>query len=188
MIRLNKPSGISIKSIGPFDLGRLAKLHKACFEDPWNRSDLAHLLALPGGFGLLARLFEGGLAGLDGMRGVGFSLCRTVRDECELLSIGVAPSFRRRHVATALIRASMERCWEAGARAMFLEVAVDNVSALRLYEEHGFEKVGTRTDYYQRASGARANAFTMRCDLIATLAGSCSRQEERKELTHRERG
>ncbi|MEO1019212.1 MAG: GNAT family N-acetyltransferase, partial [Pseudomonadota bacterium] len=164
MIRLNKPSAISIKTIGAFDLGRLAKLHKVCFEDPWNRSDLAHLLALPGGFGLIARLFEGGLGGLDGMRGVGFSLCRTVRDECELLSIGVSPGFRRRQVATALIRASMERCWEAGARAMFLEVAVDNISAMRLYEEHGFEKVGTRADYYQRPNGSRANAFTMRCD------------------------
>ncbi len=188
MIRLNRPSSISIRPVGPFDLGRLAKLHKVCFEDSWNRSDLAHLLALPGGFGLVARLFEGGLAGLDGIRGVGFSLCRTVRDECELLSIGVAPSFRRRRVATALVRASMERCWELGARAMFLEVAVDNASAMRLYEEHGFEKVGTRADYYQRANGSRANAFTMRCDLIATFAAPCSDLGHGNEMLRRERG
>jgi ribosomal protein S18 acetylase RimI-like enzyme len=53
---------------------------------------------------------------------------------------------------------------------MFLEVAVDNPGAQQLYEEHGFERVGLRPDYYQRANGKRANAYTMRCDLARRLA------------------
>ena len=81
---------------------------------------------MPGGFGLIARLFEGGLARFDAMRGVGFALCRVVRDESELLSIGVAPAYRRRGVAGYLLRASMERARAIGARQMFLEVAIDN--------------------------------------------------------------
>lgn len=166
MISLNKPAGISIRTVGPFDLGRLSKLHRGCFEEAWSRSDLAHLLAMPGGFGLLARLFEGGLAGIDAMRGVGFSLCRVVRDECELLSIGVAPAYRRRGVAAQLLVASMERCRTIGAQQMFLEVAVDNHAAQRLYEEHGFERVGIRPDYYHRHNGERMAAYTMRCDLL----------------------
>lgn len=169
MLARVKPTAISVKLVGPFDLGRLARLHRACFDESWSRADLAHLLALPGGFGLVARLFDGGLTGLDGMRGVGFSLCRVVRDECELLSIGVAPAYRRRRVAAALMRSSMERCYEWGARTMFLEVAIDNASAQRLYEDHGFERVGTRPDYYQRANGSRVSAYTMRCDLARSL-------------------
>jgi ribosomal-protein-alanine N-acetyltransferase len=165
MIALTRPTAISIRTVGPFDLGRLSRLHKSCFEEAWSRSDLAHLLAMPGGFGLVARLFEGGLAGLDAMRGVGFALCRVVRDESELLSIGVAPSYRRRGVAGALLRASIERCRTIGAQQMFLEVAVDNQDAQRLYCEHGFERVGTRPDYYLRQNGERMAAFTMRCDL-----------------------
>ncbi len=188
MIRLNRPTSISVKTIGPFDLGRLARMHKICFEDPWSRSDLAHLLALPGGFGLIARVFDGGLARLDGMRGVGFSLCRTVRDECELLSIGVTPNYRRRRVATALIRASMERSWQAGARLMFLEVAVDNNSAMRLYQDLGFERVGTRPDYYQRSNGTRANAYTMRCDLVSALATPANNSNDREGALSRQRG
>jgi ribosomal-protein-alanine N-acetyltransferase len=165
MFALKRSSAISIKTVGPFDLGRLARLHQACFEDPWSRADLAHLLALPGGFGLIARLFERNLAGLDGMRGVGFALCRVVRDEGELLSIGVGPVYRRRAIGAALLRDSMERCRRAGAVTMFLEVATDNRSAQALYETFGFGQVGKREGYYQRADGTRIGAYTMRCDL-----------------------
>ena len=126
MLALKRTNSLSIKTVGPFDLGRLARLHQSCFDDPWSRADLAHLLALPGGFGLLARLFERNLAGLDGMRGVGFALCRVMRDEGELLSIGVGPVYRRRAIGSALLRESMERCRRAGAVTMFLEVATDN--------------------------------------------------------------
>lgn len=168
MLALNRPPSISMKTVGPFDLGRLARLHQACFDDPWSRSDLAHLLALPGGFGVLARLFEGNLSGIDGMRGVGFALCRVIRDECELLSIGVGPSYRRRSIGAVLLRDSMERCHKLGAKAMFLEVATDNRSAQFLYQSFGFVEVGKREGYYLRPDGSRMSAFTMRCDLNST--------------------
>ena len=160
---------ISVRNVGPFDLGRLARLHRGCFEEAWSRSDLAHLLAMPGAFGLVARVYEGGIAGLDGLRGVGFAICRVAADEGELLTIGVTPHFRRRGAAAALLRAGMERCLRLGAGAMFLEVATDNQGAQALYEEHGFGRVGLRPDYYQRANGARASAYTMRCDLARLL-------------------
>jgi [ribosomal protein S18]-alanine N-acetyltransferase len=158
---------IGIKSVGPFDLGRLARLHRHCFDDPWSRSDLAHLLALPGGFGLLARVYDRHFAGLDGIRGAGFSLCRVVREECELLSIGVGPGYRRRGIGTALLRASMERCQRAGARTMFLEVAVDNEEAQALYRRYGVREVGRREGYYLRRDGSRVSAYTMRRGLLA---------------------
>lgn len=159
--------GVTVKTIGPFDLGRLARLHKACFEDAWSRSDLAHLLALPGGFGLLARSYDRGLVGLEGLRGVGFALCRVVGTESELLSIGVSPPFRGRDIATQLMAASMARCRRAGARVMFLEVAVDNDPAQHLYRHFGFVEVGRREGYYQRGDGSRISAFTMRGELGA---------------------
>ena len=165
MLALNRRPTISIKTVGPFDLGRLARLHQSCFDDPWSRADLAHLLALPGGFGLLARLFEGNLSGIDGMRGAGFALCRVIRDEGELLSIGVGPSYRRRAIGAVLLRECMERCQRIGANAIFLEVAADNSSAQALYRSFGFVEVGRREGYYQRPDGSRMSALTMRSDL-----------------------
>lgn len=154
-----------VQPVGAFDLGRLARLHRACFDEPWSKNDLAHLLALPGGLGLLARARGFRRLGFDTRRPVGFSLCRVTRDESELLSIGVAPDSRRGGLATALIRQSMRRCRAGGARCMFLEVAVDNPAAQALYAREGFHEVGRREGYYRRAHGDRVAALTMRAEL-----------------------
>lgn len=167
---------LTIKPVGAFDLGRLARLHKHCFEEGWSRSDLAHLLALPGGFGLLARQSSAGFAGFETSRGVGFALVRVVRDECELLSLGVVPAHRRRGIAAAILRQSMQSCLDAGALTMFLEVAIDNLSAQALYERFQFVRVGTRPDYYARPDGSRMHAYTMRADLDTALAGPAGRE------------
>lgn len=172
MLGLRRPGTLSVRPVGPFDLGRLARLHRRCFSEPWSRADLAHLLALPGGFGLIARIYEGGLGGLDGLRGVGFAIGRVTRDESELLSLGVAPPWRGRRIGAALLLSAMERARAAGAALMFLEVAVDNHAAQALYTRHGFETVGLRPDYYQRADGSRIGAHTMRCELDRALARS----------------
>jgi ribosomal-protein-alanine N-acetyltransferase len=165
LMTLPRPGQIAVKNIGPFDLGRLARLHRGCFEDGWSRSDIAHLLSLPGSFGLLARCYERGLPAIDGLRGVGFAICRVVRDESELLSIGVLQPWRKRGVAHTLLDAAMARAHEAGAETMFLEVAVDNVPAQTLYEAHRFERVGTRVDYYHRPNGQKISAYTMKAFL-----------------------
>ena len=99
------------------------------------------------------------------MRGVGFSLCRVVRDESELLSIGVGPAYRRRGVAGYLLRASMERARAIGARQMFLEVAIDNLAAQQLYLEHGFERVGRGRTTTNARTVSERRAYTMRCGL-----------------------
>ncbi|MEZ5826608.1 MAG: GNAT family N-acetyltransferase [Geminicoccaceae bacterium] len=167
-------ASISIRVAGPFDLGRISRLHRACFAEGWSRADVAHLLALPGSFGLVARLAQGGFPLLDNLRGAGFALCRVVRDECELLSIGVVPACRRHGVARSLLVSAMERCKLAGAEKMFLEVAVDNSEAQALYIAHGFQTVGTRPNYYQRADGSRAHAYTMQGGLLPGGHGEAS--------------
>ncbi|NBB71217.1 MAG: GNAT family N-acetyltransferase [Alphaproteobacteria bacterium] len=158
-------AAFDIQNVGAFDLGRLARLHRACFEEPWSKSDLAHLLALPGGLGLIARSRGLRRLGFDTRRPVGFSLCRLTRDESELLSIGVAPDMRRVGLATHLVRQSMRRCRAGGARCMFLEVAIDNPGAQALYDREGFREIGRREGYYRRNAGDRVAALTMRAEL-----------------------
>jgi len=154
-----------IQAVGAFDLGKLARLHRACFDEPWSKTDLAHLLALPGGLGLMARTNGVRRLGFDTRRPVGFTLCRVTRDESELLSIGVAPEARRAGLATLLVRQSIQRCRAGGARCMFLEVAIDNPGAQALYFREGFREVGRREEYYRRAGGVRVAALTMRAEL-----------------------
>lgn len=146
--------------LGALDLDRAAALHAESFtplgERAWTRQDLAGLLASPGVMGLLLQA-EGGDAG--------FALCRVATDEAELLTIAVRPIHRRCGAGRLLLAAVIDHAREAGARALFLEVGVDNASARRLYDAAGFCPVGTRPAYYSRGERGAADGVIMRLTL-----------------------
>lgn len=137
----------------------LARLHRLCFpEDPWDEADCGAILGMPGCFGFLAR--QGGVP-------VGFALALDLGGECEILSLGVVPGRRRRGAGTALLTATAEEARRRGARALVLEVAVDNKAAAALYAAHGFVAIGRRADYYRR--GRRlVDALVLRLSLLSS--------------------
>ena len=49
-----------------------------------------------------------------------------------------------------------------GVKSLFIEVAVSNQAALALYASSGFEKAGTRKNYYERGDGSHEDALIMR--------------------------
>ncbi|MBM3491702.1 MAG: ribosomal-protein-alanine N-acetyltransferase [Alphaproteobacteria bacterium] len=132
----------------------LAHLHARCFADAWPEGVIGRLLALPGAFAWLAAW---------GAEPVGFALAHVTVDEAEIWSIGVAPDWRGRGIAGALLRATLERAGSAGAASLVLEVDEANAAALALYRRHGFRPVGRREGYYRRA-GSTAAALVLRHD------------------------
>ncbi|HVV46837.1 MAG TPA: GNAT family N-acetyltransferase [Bryobacteraceae bacterium] len=70
---------------------------------------------------------------------------QTSLDEAELLNLAVAPEFRRRGVASALLRTLRNEA----KGTIFLEVAEPNSAAISLYEHHGWVSTGIRKGYYQ---------------------------------------
>ncbi|HEY0438085.1 MAG TPA: GNAT family N-acetyltransferase, partial [Phenylobacterium sp.] len=94
-------------------------------------------------------------------------LCRVAAGEMEILTIGVAQAARRRGVAKALIAAALPVARDLGAEAVFLEVAVDNDSAIALYKALGFTATGLRKSYYDRGPAGVMDALVMRLDLAA---------------------
>lgn len=139
---------------------QVTTLHKACFDDPWSQRSIAEVLAAPGAFAYLAMLPSASLFS-TGEVSCGFAIARVAEDEAELLSIGVAPEWRRRGLARRLIDEVLARAASRGVRSIFLEVAEDNHGAQALYAGYGFEPIGRRKDYYRRPEGAVA-AVTMR--------------------------
>jgi [ribosomal protein S18]-alanine N-acetyltransferase len=132
----------------------LALLHAACFpEEPWGATALRRIMALSGGFARLAS---------HGERPVGFVLARDLGDECEILSLGVIPEYRRLGVGRALLGAVIEEAARLRRPSVVLEVAADNTAARRLYEEAGFIAVGHRPRYYRRG-GDMIDALILRC-------------------------
>lgn len=136
----------------------LAMLHGACFpDDPWEAGALARLIALTGSFGWFVWEDE---------TPAGFILVRDLGNECEVLSLGVAPRWRRLGIAQDLMRAAIEETRRRARPSLVLEVATDNDAAGALYAGFGFVTVGRRARYYKRPDG-RADAFILRLTLAA---------------------
>ncbi len=114
----------------------LAAIHAATFPSgaAWSAETLATLLAMDGVIGLHAP--------------GGFILARRVLDEAEILTLAVQPEHRQQGLGQALVEAAALAVATAGAKVMFLEVAEDNASAMALYAKAGFERAGSRRDYY----------------------------------------
>jgi ribosomal-protein-alanine N-acetyltransferase len=86
------------------------------------------------------------LVAVAGIRVAGFLVSRTIAPgESEILNVAVAPEFRRRGVARALVSAFLA---DFGGE-LFLEVRVSNAVARDFYKSLGFEEVTTRPAYYR---------------------------------------
>jgi ribosomal-protein-alanine N-acetyltransferase len=85
---------------------------------------------------------------MDG-RLAGILIGRRAADEFEILNLAVGREFRRRGVATQLVRAALEFAEAAGARQTYLEVRAFNEGGIEFYTRLGFQKCGRRTNYYR---------------------------------------
>jgi ribosomal-protein-alanine N-acetyltransferase len=147
----------------------VARLHGLCFEEGWNSGTVAQVLRLAGAFGLIATVPERTRSPLPSGDPVpaGFALVAGTLDERELLSLGVAPAFRKRGIAAALIRGVVDRVRAEGVGKLFLEVAEDNAEARQLYESFGFRQIGRRPNYYRRQNGPAVAAMTLAMNVAA---------------------
>lgn len=124
----------------PGHIPQIAALEKRCFPaDPWSEALFRGALENPAAAVLLAQ-GEGGAV-------LGYAVLSVVLDEGSLDNIAVAPEYRRRGVADALLGALTGFGRERLA-ALMLEVRPSNAPAIALYEKHGFAAVGRRKNYY----------------------------------------
>jgi len=70
-------------------------------------------------------------------------------DELHINNLAVDPAWRRRGVASELLRFVLEEAAGEGATRATLEVRRSNEAARQLYERFGFSFAGVRTAYYR---------------------------------------
>lgn len=90
-----------------------------------------------------------------------FALVRCIADEAELLTIATHPDHQRKGLARAVMAAWQADAVQRGVTTAFLEVAADNIPACALYQACGYKILATRTGYYLRTDGSRADANVM---------------------------
>ncbi len=132
----------------------LAALHAACFDTAWSVKDFQELLILPTVFGFIAQEMNEQFDPLDkSLAPMGFILCSAAVDECEILTIGVLPQWRRQRVADRLLEQVFVNAEGLGVDKIFLEVAENNNPACELYIANDFREIGRRAKYYQAKNG-----------------------------------
>ena len=131
----------------------MAALHARALTSPppWSAQAFASLSDSPGTFTLGdAR---------------GFVTGRALAGEAEVLTLAIAPEFRRQGLARALMSEFHDTARANGAATAFLEVAEDNPAAIALYLSLGYEPAGRRRGYFSGADSARVDAVVMKKSL-----------------------
>ncbi len=91
----------------------------------------------------------------------GYAVARPLFDEWHLLTLGVAPRFRRQGLGRQLVEALLVEAVAQGANDVVLEVRVSNVPARLLYQGVGFVTIGVRRGYYRHGPFGPEDALVM---------------------------
>jgi [ribosomal protein S18]-alanine N-acetyltransferase len=121
------------------------------YEHPWTRGNFADSVRS----GYQAQVLMAGVTLLGyfvAMRGV---------DEVHLLNITVVPEYQGQGWGRSMLDAVAIWSRGQGAQWLWLEVRAGNKRAQRIYQRHGFRRVGERKGYYPAARGQREDAVVM---------------------------
>jgi ribosomal-protein-alanine acetyltransferase len=71
-----------------------------------------------------------------------------------IITINVAPTYRRKGIATKLLKEIEDIFKQKGITECHLEVREDNKAALKLYQNNGYQKIGRLEKYYGKTHGS----------------------------------
>ncbi len=132
-------SDIEVKTLEQEFCRAVYELENAVFSSPRSLSAVEEDAGNPNAV-FLAAFCEGEFAGYGGF---GYVL-----DEGYIGNIAVAPEFRRRGVASAILDEFDRRAKALGLRFLTLEVRSRNSCAIALYDKHGYVRAGLRKGFY----------------------------------------
>lgn len=132
-------------------LGEIVAIEAAAYEHPWTRGNFVDSLRSG---------YQAQLLGANGVV-IGYFVAMMGVDEVHLLNITVAPAWQGQGWGRVLLDALALWARGQGAQWLWLEVRASNVRAQRIYEHHGYRRVGERKGYYPAGLGRREDAIVM---------------------------
>lgn len=145
----------TFRQANAFDLPVFVSLDKELFPySPWSASQYKEEFSSPTRHFVVALDDAQSIVGYAGVFAPGGA-------EADVLTVGVTPSHRGKGIARQLMALITDWARLQGSTAMMLEVKVDNLEAIGLYEKLGYKKLNLRKDYF----GAGLDALVMRLEL-----------------------
>lgn len=127
------------------------ELAKSRIPEHWSLQGVKDILKYDNNIYYVVRLLSTGKV-------IAFGGIMVIADEAELLNIAVEEEYSRMGIADELMLQLIKVAKMQQTYRMLLEVRESNTAAQRLYQKHGFRKLGERKDYY---SNPKENAFIM---------------------------
>ncbi len=147
-----------LEDAAPEDAAHLADLHESAFPVGWSAEDIEALVADD----LVSTRVVRPLGWFGRGAIEGFIMVRRAVDEGEILTFAVARHCRGRGYGTRLLDDALVLLRQHGVQSVFLEVADNNMEAVKVYRRRGFEQVGERPAYALQTDGNKATALVMR--------------------------
>jgi [ribosomal protein S18]-alanine N-acetyltransferase len=132
-------------------LAEVVAVEQRVYEHPWTHGNFVDSLWA----GYHARLL------VAGAELIGYYVAMKGVDEVHLLNITVAPEHQRQGWGRIMLDALAVWSRAEGAQWLWLEVRASNARAQRIYEQHGYHRVGERRHYYPAGRGRREDAVVM---------------------------
>jgi ribosomal-protein-alanine N-acetyltransferase len=132
-------------------LDEIVAIERLAYEHPWTHGNFSDSIRS----GYQAQMLTAGetvLGYFVAMKGV---------DEVHLLNITVAPAHQGQGWGRVMLDALAVWARGQGAQWLWLEVRASNLRAQRIYERHGYRRVGERKRYYPANHGTREDAVVM---------------------------
>ena len=128
---------INIKSVKKSDLLKLIEIDNSIFDYSLSIKDFENYFKED-----TIKIWK-----ISAQKIIGFAIFYHVRDEIEIIQIGIMKSFQRKNYGSLIVKEIKKL---NGIRKIFLEVSAENTQAINFYLKNGFKKIGIRKGYYSR--------------------------------------
>lgn len=140
------------------DFDRLWQIDQACFAEgiAYTQMELSGFITRRNAITLVAERStpgesSGNRPGHETARKdsiAGYAIAQPLRKTGRIITLDILPGARRHGLGSKLVLACEDRLRERGCTEMYLETAVDNEAALKLYHKMGYTILRTLPGYY----------------------------------------
>ena len=151
---------LNLKTLEDDMLDAAVSIHAKSFSggEVWGKETFQNYLRKPVVYGFCA---------FDQSQMAGFAVFQKIEDVVELLTIAVNPAHRKKGVGRHVLEKGLESLISQESSDVFLDVAVDNQAAMKLYQSLGFQRIAVREKYYKRGL-EKIDAYVFKKHIIAT--------------------
>ena len=138
---------INISTSNKSDYNTLIQIEKSIFQDHSSKNE----------FKIFEKQTSNVIWKIEEKKIIGFVSFFHVKDEIEIIKIGIAESYQRKNYGSILIN----EIKKLKIKKIFLEVSVQNTNAINFYLKNGFQQIGIRKGYYLNNNSSRIDALRL---------------------------